>query len=140
MNDTGPSCIADTQGLLEIAQQRSGNLKKALLDQLASGVIAVPACSWAEFKELYPEEAAEIEPYIAEKIALRKRTYMAKAGRIADQMNTGFTRGPYDDGNDIHVAAIACVDKITVLTSKDQISIFKAMGCTVIDLETWLLL
>lgn len=138
MNDAGPSCIADTQGLLDIAQQKSGNLKKTLLDDLASGTIGVPACAWAEFKELYPDEATELDPYIPEKIAMRKRAYMAKAGMIADQLNNGFSRGPYDDGNDIHVAAIACVDRVTILTSKDQIAIFQAMGCTATDLETWL--
>lgn len=134
------SCLADTHGLLEVTMQTSGNLKASLLEQISSGVIGVPAMVWQEFKDLYPDEAAELEPYVSATatIGMRKRAYTAKAGSIAEKLNSGFAVGPYDSGIEIQVAAIASVEKFPVLTSTTQLAHYKKMACGAVDLENWL--
>jgi hypothetical protein len=134
------SCLADTHGLLEVAMQTSGNLKTSLLDQISSGVIGVPAMVWQEFNDLYPDEANALEQYVsaAVTIGMRKRAYTAKAGSIAEKLNSGFASGPYDSGIEIQVAAIASVEKLPVLTNTSQLAQYKKMACGAIDLEDWL--
>lgn len=138
--DQACSCLADTHGLLEVALQMSGNLKTSLLEQISSGVIGVPSMVWKEFKDLYPDEATELEPYIAATatVGMRKRAYTAKAGSIAEKLNSGFTAGPYDSGIEIQVAAIASIEKWSILTSKSQLTQYKKMACEAVDLEGWL--
>ena len=142
MSETGLacSCLADTHGLLEVANQTSGNLKTSLLDQISSGVIGVPAMVWQEFKELYPDEAIALEPHVSATgtIGMRKRAYIAKAGSIAEKLNSGFAVSPYNGGIEIQVAAIASVEKCTILTSTSQLTQYKKMACGAIDLENWL--
>ncbi|MER9236417.1 hypothetical protein NKI56_31030 [Mesorhizobium sp. M0622] len=132
------SCLADTHGLFEVAMQTSGNLKTSLLDQISSGVIGIPAFVWQEFKELYPEKAAALEPFVSSTIRMSKRAYTAKAGSIAEKLNSGFVQGPYDSGIEIQVAAIASVEKWLVLTSAQQLVRYKKMVCKATDLENWL--
>lgn len=132
------SCLTDTHGLLEIAMQTSGNLKSSLLNQISSGAIGIPAVVWQEFKDLYPEEAATLEPSVSSTIGMRKRAYTAKAGSIAEKLNSGFVQGPYESGIEIQVAAIASVEKCLVLTSVRQLAEYKKMACGAIDLENWL--
>ena len=134
------SCLADTHGLFEVAMQTSGNLKTSLLEQISSGVIGVPAMVWQEFRDLYPDIATILEPYVSATmtIAMRKRAYTAKAGNIAEKLNSGFAMGPYDSGIEIQVAAIASVEKCPILTSTLQLDQYKKMACRAIDLENWL--
>ncbi|TWA15952.1 hypothetical protein FB004_11933 [Sinorhizobium medicae] len=132
------SCLADTHGLLEIATQTSGNLKASLLDQVSSGVIGIPALVWQEFKDLYPEQAAALESHIPSTIRMSKRAYTAKAGRIAEKLNSGFVQGPYESGIEIQVAAIASVENCLVLTSEQQLARYKKMACGATDLDSWL--
>ncbi|MEQ1407799.1 hypothetical protein ABK249_23030 [Neorhizobium sp. Rsf11] len=134
------SCLADTHGLLQVAMQTSGNLKTSLLEQISSGVIGIPAMVWQEFKDLYPNEASELEPYVSATatIGMRKRAYTAKAGSIAEKLNSGFAVGPYDSGIEIQVAAIASVEKCPVLTSATELFQYKRMACGAVDLENWL--
>lgn len=134
------SCLADTHGLLEVTKQTSGNLKASLLEQISSGMIGVPAMVWQEFKDLYPGEATILEPYISETvtIGMRKRAYTAKAGSIAEKLNSGFAMGPYDSGIEIQVAAIASVEGCPILTSTPQLTQYKKMACKAIDLQNWL--
>lgn len=134
------SCLADTHGLLEVAMQTSGNLKTSLLNQISSGIIGIPAMVWQEFKDLYPDKAIVLEPYISatSTIAMKKRAYTAKAGSIAEQLNSGFAVGPYDSGIEIQIAAISSVEKCPILTSTAQLAQYKKMSCGAIDLEHWL--
>lgn len=140
MNDEGPACecVVDTHGLYGIALETSGNVKAILLSQLESGVICVPACVWNEFRDLYPEEAEELEPHIPTKVSLRKKAYTLKAAALAEKLNSGFTRGPYDENTDLHAAAIASVEGWTILTTAARAGVFKPLCKKVIDLETWL--
>ncbi|WP_132595001.1 hypothetical protein [Rhizobium sp. BK068] len=130
--------MADTHGLFEIAMQASGNLRTSLLDQISSGEIGIPSMVWQEFRDLYPQEATSLEPFVTSTIGMRKRAYTAKAGSIAEKLNSGFIQGPYESGIDIQVAAIASVEKCHVLTSKLQIAHYKKMACNATDLESWL--
>ena len=134
------SCLVDTHGLLEVAMQTSGNLKTTLLNQICSGIIGIPAMVWQELKDLYPNEAAALEPYISPTatIGMRKRAYTAMAGSIAEKLNSGCAVGPYDSGIEIQVAAISSVEKCPILTSTPQLAQYKKMSCGAIDLESWL--
>src|SRR5436305_9032100 len=106
MNRAPPcSCIVDTDGLRRIAGA-SGNLKGILLDHLKSGNIAVPACAWKEFAELYKREAQALEPSITSRIIMR-RAYYVGAARIADNLSGGFPRGAYDDNVELLTASIS---------------------------------
>jgi len=132
----GCSCVVDCSGLHEIARTNSDNLKSLYLDHLRKGVIAVPACVWKEFKELYDDEADALEPYISIKIKLKK-AYLVGAARIADRLNSGFSRGPYDSLTDLYTASIATVEQYRLLTSSSQLKYYKAMDYEVSDLATW---
>ena len=137
MNKAPPcSCIVDTDGLRRIARA-SGNLKGILLDHLKSGNIAVPACAWKEFAELYESEAETLRPYVTSRIIL-KRAYYVGAARIADNLNTGFPRGAYDDNVELLTASIALTNGYRILTSSTQVSIYEEMGCQASDHETWI--
>jgi hypothetical protein len=138
MSDPPPQCkcIADCNALHEIATTTSDNLKALFLDQLKSGVIGVPACVWAEFKDLYEEEAEALEEHVLVKITLTVK-YRMGAARKAEKLNSGFSRGPYDNGNDFYTGAIASQHKCRVLTSSAQQVRYKTMGCKVSDLATW---
>ncbi len=131
-------CVVETHGLLEIAQTSSGNLKTTLLGQLEAGIIGVPACVWNEFQDLYPDEAEELEGHIPEKISLRKKAYTMKAAVLAEKLNSGFSRGPYDENTDLHTAAIASVEGLAVLTMTGGTGAFEGLCKKVIDIETWL--
>jgi hypothetical protein len=91
MSDDPPgcSCVVDCSGLHEIASIKSDNLKSLYLDQLKQGTIAVAACVWKEFQDLYDDEASGLAPYVTVKINL-KRAYYVGAARIADKLNSGF--------------------------------------------------
>jgi len=130
------SCIVDCAGLHEIASVKSNNLKQLFFDRLSSGVIAVPAIVLKEFRELYEEEAEVLEPYIAKKIVM-KREYHAGAARIADSLNSGFSRGPYDGETDLYTASIASLEGYVVLTSASQAGYYDGMDCEVSDVMSW---
>lgn len=139
MNEASPcECVADTSALHEIASESSGNVKATLLDQLKNGVIGVPACVWKEFADLFPDEAAALADYVPSKITLAKRAYTVKAAALAEKLNSGFSRGPYDDNTDLYTASIATVEGYAVLTAKSQISAYGPMGAKVMDLSEWL--
>lgn len=129
------SCVIDTSGLRAVAKA-SGNLKSILLDKLKQGIIAVPACAWQEFQELYEDEAANLAPYITSKVILKRAIY-AGAARIAEKLNSGFSRGAYDNHTELYTASIAINNDYRVLTSTDQVTEYKTMECDVSDLETW---
>jgi hypothetical protein len=138
MSEEAPnSCVVDTFGLHDIASAKSNNVKAVLFEHLESGVLAVPALSIQEHKELYEQEAAEIAPHIKAKIILKKAHHLG-AAHIADKLNSGFSGGPYDTQNDLYVGAIVINRKSRVLTATSQITRYESMGCVAIDLETWL--
>jgi hypothetical protein len=85
---------------------------------------------------LYEGEAAQIEGYIAHKIIMKK-SYHTGAARIADQLNSGFSRGSYDSETDLYTASIAFIEDMVVLTSESQLSYYDGMDCKVSDLGTW---
>ena len=138
MNDDAPisKCVIDCAGLHEIASTKSNNLKSLYLDQLKCGVIAVPACVWKEFQEIYDDEALSLAPYIANKINL-KNAYYKGAARIADKLNSGFPRGAYNRQTDLYTASIASIEECRVLTTSAQQKVYEEMGCEVQDLVTW---
>lgn len=129
-------CVIDCAGLHEIAKTRSNNLKRPLIDALGSGEIGVPAVVWKEFKELYEDEAEELEPSVIYKIPMKKQ-YRMGAARIADRLNSGFSRGPYDSETDLYTAAIASLEDYPLITSADQAPYYDGMDCEVIDLAGW---
>jgi hypothetical protein len=137
MTDDGPECpcVIDTSGLHELAMA-SGNLKTILLDQLKKGIIAVPTCAWQEFEALYEDEALEIAPYVTEKIIMKKAVYVG-AARIADKVNSGFSRGAYDNHTELYTASIASNNGYRVLTASAQVQEYHGMDCQVSDLATW---
>jgi hypothetical protein len=130
------SCIVDTDGLHGIATA-SGNLKTILLEHLKNGLIAVPACALKEFEELYEDEAEGLKPFIKTRIFLKKAFYVG-AARIADNLNSGFPRGAYDDNVELLTASIASTKGYRVLTSPAQVTIYEEMECEVSDLESWI--
>lgn len=139
MSDDQPKCllIVDCAGLLEIARLSSNNRKAHVLAELAAGKIAVAACAWKEFSDLYEDEAAEIEPHITDKIRLSK-AYNLGAARLADKLDSGFPAGPYDENTDLYTAAIATKEQYTVLSGPKQLKRYKTMKCNVIDVAAWL--
>jgi hypothetical protein len=130
------SCIVDTDGLNRIARA-SGNLKGILLEHLKSGNIAVPACAWKEFVELYEGEAEALKTYVTSRIIM-KRAYYIGAARIADNLNSGFPRGAYDDNVELLTASIASTNGYRILTSSAQVTIYEGMGCQASDHESWI--
>jgi hypothetical protein len=130
------SCVVDCSGLHDIASTKSNNLKSLYLDQLKKGIIAVPACVWKEFQELYDNEASELAPYVTVKINM-KRSYYVGAARIVDKLNSGFSRGAYNSQSDLYTASIASIDEYRVLTSSSQLKYYNGMECEVTDLVTW---
>jgi hypothetical protein len=132
---TNCTCVVDTSGLFAISVA-SGNLQSILLDELKSGMIGVPACAWQEFSELYEDKSAILAPYIGNKIAMKKSIYVGAAS-IAEKLNSGFSRGAYDNHIELYTASIAAINGYRVLTSLDQFSQYVKMGCNVIDIETW---
>jgi hypothetical protein len=137
MNDDDVEClcIVDTDGLHGLATA-SGNLKTTLLDHLQTGLIAVPACAWKEFEELYEEEAEALKPFVTIRVTM-KRAYYVGAARIADQLNSGFPRGAYDDSVELFTASIACAKNCRILTSPAQVAVYEAMECAASDLVSW---
>lgn len=137
MSDDGAdcTCVTDTHGLHAIANA-SANLKPILLEKLQDGTIGVLAVAMREFAELYEDEAAELEPYIATKITMT-RAVRSGAARIADKLNSGFSRGPYDEHIELYTASIATSKGYRVLTAADQVREYDGTDCDVVDLETW---
>jgi hypothetical protein len=128
-------CVTDTHGLHAIASA-SANLKPILLEKLKDGRIGVLACAMREFTDLYKEEAEELEPYISTKISMT-RAIRNGAARIADKLNSGFSRGPYDEHIELYTASTATSKGYRVLTAADQVQEYDGMDCDVVDLETW---
>jgi rRNA-processing protein FCF1 len=137
MSDAAPecSCVIDTEGLRALVTA-SANLRAILLEQMKIGVIAVPTCVWNEFKDLYEEDAADIAPNVTNKINLNI-AYRSGAARLADKMNSGLPRGPYDEQTDLYTASIASIEGYVVLTSSAHISEYDGLDCDVSDLESW---
>lgn len=135
MNDT-IECVVDCYGLHEIASSTSANLKAVFLDLLSEGVVGVPTCVWKEFREIYEDEAAELAPFVKIKISLTK-IYKVGAASIADKLNSGFSRGPYDAQTDLYAASIAVSEGYLLLTSSSQLGEYAKMDCEALDLLTW---
>jgi hypothetical protein len=129
-------CIVDVSGLHEIASTRSDNLRKFYIDQLKSGVICVSTSTWSEFKEIYEDEAAFLDSHITKRVKL-KRAYSICTASIADKLNSGFSRGPYDRNADLYTASIATVEDYIVLSSASHKSAYDGMGCQVSELSDW---
>jgi hypothetical protein len=136
--DAQCSCIVDTDGLYAIATA-SGNLKTVLTDMLSAGAIGVPAVALKEFRKLFEEEAAELEPFITKKIAMKKAFY-AGAARIAERLNSGFSRGRHDENVELYVGAIAFTSGCPIVTSALQAAVYSTMGCEASEISTWIAL
>lgn len=129
------TCVTDTHGLHAIANA-SANLKAILLEKLQDGTIGVLAVAMREFAELYEDEAAELEPYVTTKITMT-RAVRSGAARIADKLNSGFSRGPYDEHVELYTASIATSKGYRVITAAEQVQEYDGTDCDVVDLETW---
>ena len=129
-------CVIDCSGLHEIAAIQSSNLKTLLLGQLKDGVIAVPSTVWSELRLLYEDDANTLENFVTTKITMKKK-YLAGAARIADKLNSGFSRGPYDNSTDLHAASIAEIKGIYLLTSSSQLQYYKNINCDALEVTEW---
>jgi hypothetical protein len=127
--------VIDTNGLHEIATA-SGNLKATLIARLKDGTVGVPTWAWKEFKKLYPVEATQLADHIVKKIKF-SQTVQVRAARITEELDLGFSRGPYDAHVERYTAAIALNKSYTVLTSSDNVTAYDGMNCTVKDLAEW---
>jgi hypothetical protein len=137
MSDDGAkcSCVIDTNGLHAIATA-SANLQPLLIEKLKSGEIGVPARAWQEFSALYEDEADLLKPHVGKKIPM-KAAFRLGAARIADKLNSGFSRGTSDGNVELYVAAIAASYECPLITSADQAGEYGRMECVAIDFETW---
>jgi hypothetical protein len=135
MGDDPPecACVVDCSGLHEIASLKSDNLKSLFLDQQKKGIIS---CVWQEFRDLYDDEASALELYVTIKINMKKAYYLG-AARIADKLNSGFSRGAYDRLTDLYTASIAWNEEYQLLTSTSQLKYYEGMDCKVSDLVAW---
>lgn len=130
------SCVIDTSGLHAIATA-SGNLKAALIAKLEDGTIGVPSWTWQEFQNLFEDDAAAIAPHITKRPQFSPQVN-ARAARITEQLNLGFSWGAYDNHIELFSASIALNKGYTVLTSNDNLGAYENMGCDAQDLETWI--
>ncbi len=130
------SCVIDTSGLHAIAIA-SGNLRAALLAKLDDGTIAVPSWTWQEFQTVFDDEATIIAPHVTKRLQFSPQVN-ARAARIAEGLNLGFSRGAYDNHVELFCASIAVNKGYKVLTSIDNLGAYNSMGCEVQDLETWI--
>lgn len=137
MSEDSPSCswVIDTGGLHDMATA-TGNLKAVALGHLKNGAIAVPTWAWQELKDVYPEDAQELAPYVVRRITMRQSISVG-AARITEKLNSGFSRGPYDNHIGLFTAAVATNGHYRVLTSKSELNIYQEMECEACDLETW---
>lgn len=126
-------CVIDADGLLAVATA-SGNIRSALLNKLRNGEIAVLACTWSEFSEIYEDEAALICDYVTTKIPLKKSITVG-AARVAEDLNSGFSRGAYDRYTELYTAAFARLNDCPIFTSPAQYSRYGQMKCSVIDID-----
>ncbi|QIG96574.2 hypothetical protein [Bradyrhizobium sp. 6(2017)] len=131
-------CIIDTDGLHAIATA-SGNLKTVLTDMLNVGAIGVPSIALKEFRKLFADEAAELEPFISKKISMKKAFYLG-AARIAERTNSGFPRGAHDENVELYVGAISLTSGCTIVTSAAQAAIYGGMGCDASEISSWVAL
>jgi len=116
----------------------SNNMKQQFLEALSTGAIGVPACVWQEFQEIFEEEAAEIESYIARKIRMKKAYYVGAAS-IADKANSRLSQSPYDSNSDLYSAAICSIEQYTLLTTDVQAAMYDNLNCCqAVDLEAWI--
>lgn len=134
-NDSPCSCVVDTGGLHDIASA-TGNLKTVALNQLKNGTIAVPSWAWQELKEAYPEEADELLPHVTKRIVM-KQSISVSAARIAEKLNSGFSKGPYDNYTGLFTAAAATNSGYRIITAESDLRTYQDMGCDARDLETW---
>jgi hypothetical protein len=129
------SCVIDTGGLHDIANA-TGNLKTVALNQLKNGSIAVPSWAWQELKQAYPEEADQLLPYVTNRVIM-KQSITVGAARIAEKLNSGFSKGPYDNHTGLFTAAVATNNGYRVITAEYELKSYEDMGCDACDLETW---
>lgn len=132
----GCSCIIDCDGLLIAATTQINSLKDALLGRLSSGEIGVPMKVWREFCDAYPDEAEQIKQHVTYKYRMSRAAH-ANVGRLAEQLNSGLSRGPYDQHSDLFTAAAADIAGFPVLTVAARISFYSGLGCTAIDVADW---
>ncbi len=130
------SCVVDTNGLHAIANA-TGNLKPALLAKLADGTIGVPSWVSQEFHKIYKDEAAALSPQITKRLQYSPQVY-ARAARITEELDLGFSRGAYDNHVELFTASVAINKGYTVLTSADNVDAYDGMGCEVQGLESWI--
>jgi hypothetical protein len=77
-----------------------------------------------------------LRPFVTTRIIMRRAFYIG-AARIADNLNSGFPRGAYDDSVELFTASIACSKGRPILTSAAQATVYEMMGCEASDLESW---
>lgn len=130
------SHVADCAALHEIANTKSGNLKALLLYHLAQGIIGVPSVVWAEFEEIYEDEANDLKPHIGRKIVMTG-AHKVQAARVAEKLNSRFSSSPHNAQSDIIAAGIAINMKCILLTVTSQVSAYDNSGCKVLDLDEW---
>lgn len=130
MSDSPNSCsyLADCECLHEVATTTSNNLKSHFLDALKNGEIGVLVSVWKEFSDLYEQEAKALSSHITTKLKMKPQ-YQLAAGRFADQLNSQFSRGPYDNNSDLYTAAACKSEQMTLITTSEQISFYREMGC-----------
>ena len=108
------SCVIDTSGLHAIAKA-TGNLRPALLAKLEDGTIGVPSWAWQEFEKIYEDEAEALSQQINKRVQFNAQVY-ARAARLTEELNLGFSRGAYDNHVELFSASIAINKAYTVLT------------------------
>lgn len=129
-------CVIDCSGLCDIARIQSDNLRAVLLHRLQDGTIGVPTRAWREFGDAYPDEAAELEAYITNKIKTLP-AHRHNAARLAERLNSGFSRGVYDQHSELFTASVASLNGYTILTAASQIALYGQLGCGAVDVVQW---
>src|SRR4051812_9483543 len=89
------SCVIDTNGLHGIANA-SGNIKAALLAKLEDGTIGVPSWAWQEFQTVFDDEAPSLASHVTKRLQFSPQVN-ARAARIAEDLDLGFSMGAYDN-------------------------------------------
>jgi hypothetical protein len=130
-----PKFIVDCHVLEQFASSGSNAIRAKLLDGFSSGDIAIPSRVWAEFVELYPEAADEIEAVNPAILPLLP-AHRAQAGILASRANSGFRPEPYHN-TDWLAAATAEASKRPLITVSRKVGFYAQMlTVETIDIST----
>jgi hypothetical protein len=125
-------CLVDSHGLYEIADTKEKKLKSFYLDQLSKGIIIVFSGGWNEFSDLYNDEANVLAPHISVKTNMKPK-YRYGAASIADKLNSGFPKAPYNRNTDLLTASICHAENKTLLTVDSQIPYYQSLSCCPVE-------